>query len=95
MNKSAAGNIVNLGASASVGVIFTVTLGTLNLGGNLSVTGNLTGAGIVATSDFNLSVVGNLTGVTLNATAAGAVEVITVGGSFTPGTFSAQTPRSP
>ncbi|GAB1455204.1 hypothetical protein MASR2M48_05110 [Spirochaetota bacterium] len=90
VNKSAAGNIVNLGALASVGGNLTVTLGTLNLGGNLSVTGNLTGAGIVATSDFNLSVVGNLTGVTLNATAAGAVEVITVGGSFTPGTFSAQ-----
>ncbi|GAB1455201.1 hypothetical protein MASR2M48_05080 [Spirochaetota bacterium] len=90
VNKSAAGDIVNLAALASVGGNLTVTLGTLNLGGNLSVTGNITGAGIVATADFNLSVVGNLTGVTLNATAAGAVEVITVGGSFIPGTFSAQ-----
>ncbi|GAB1455199.1 hypothetical protein MASR2M48_05060 [Spirochaetota bacterium] len=90
VNKSAAGNIVNLGALASVGGNLTVTLGTLNLGGNLSVTGNITGAGIVATSDFNLSVVGNLTGITLNADPGVNIEVMTIGEDFTPSTFSAQ-----
>jgi fibronectin-binding autotransporter adhesin len=92
-NLTAIATTVNLGNGAgdtvnTVGFL-TSNGGTTNQFDTVTVGTNLSQVGAWNLNDNNLTVVGNIGGAgTLTAAAAGAGDVITVGGNFVPGAFS-------
>jgi len=84
------GNSIAFQAAVDLAGSLTTT-GAAGQQAQVSVGGDVTQAGSWSLQDNNLTVLGDLTGPgTLTAAAAGAAEQITVGGSFTPGAFTAE-----